>query len=143
RAVAANLLVRRTAFERLDGFAEGVRAGEDTDFCWRLQRAGWRLELRAGAAVQHRYRATLSELRRQWRGYAAGRAWLARRYPGFAPQPAAARALRRAAAGRATVRDASDDAARTSPNGRPERAAELSRRDRVGFLAVDVLLAAE
>ena len=33
---------------------------------------------------------TLGELRRQWRGYAAGRAWLARRYEGFAPEPAVA-----------------------------------------------------
>jgi hypothetical protein len=92
RAVAANLLVRRAAFEQLGGFAEGVRAGEDTDFSWRLQEAGWRLEPRP-ARVEHRYRATVSELRRQWRGYAAGRAWLATRYPQFKPQPALARAL--------------------------------------------------
>jgi len=95
RAVAANLLVRRAAFEQIGGFYEGVRAAEDTDFSWRLQSAGWRLELRRGAQVEHRYRATLRELRRQWRGYAAGRAWLARRYEGFAPEPAVARAVRR------------------------------------------------
>src|SRR5579875_2688523 len=87
RAAAANLLVRREAFEQLGGFCEGVRAAEDTDFSWRLQEAGWRLELRP--------RATVSQLRRQWRGYAAGRAWLARRHRGFRPEPAAARALRR------------------------------------------------
>ena len=91
RAVAANLLVRRVAFEELGGFVEGVRAAEDTDFSWRLQQSGWRLELRAAAHVEHRYRATVGELRRQWRGYAAGRAWLARRYPAFAPEPALAR----------------------------------------------------
>jgi len=78
RAVAANLLVRRAAFEQLGGFYEGVRAAEDTDFTWRLQEGGWTLELRSGARVEHRYRASLRELRRQWRGYAAGRAWLAR-----------------------------------------------------------------
>ena len=49
RAVAANLLVRRAAFEQIGGFYEGVRAAEDTDFSWRLQQAGWRLELRRGA----------------------------------------------------------------------------------------------
>ena len=49
RAVAANLLVRRAAFEQLGGFAEGVRAGEDTDFSWRLQEAGWLLEAPVGA----------------------------------------------------------------------------------------------
>ena len=92
RAVAANLLVRREAFTAIGGFFEGVRAAEDTDFSWRLQRAGWRLEGREGAAVAHRYRATIGDLRRQWRGYAAGRAWLGRRYDGFAPQPAFVRA---------------------------------------------------
>jgi GT2 family glycosyltransferase len=92
RAAAANLLVRRRAFEQLGGFYEGVRAAEDTDFSWRLQRAGWRLELRPEACVEHRYRATVPALTRQWRGYAAGRAWLGRRYDGFAPEPAARRA---------------------------------------------------
>ncbi len=95
RAVAANLLVRRAAFEQIGGFCEGVRAAEDTDFSWRLQDAGWRLELRRRAQVEHRYRGTVRELRRQWRGYAAGRAWLARRYEGFAPEPAVVRAYGR------------------------------------------------
>lgn len=99
RAVAANLLVRREAFVQVGGFYEGLRAAEDTDFSWRLQEAGWRLELRAQAAVEHRYRTSVSDLRRQWRGYAAGRAWLGRRYPGFVPEPALRRALRRRAAG--------------------------------------------
>src|SRR5262249_56030641 len=88
RAVAANLLVRREAFEAVGGFYEGVRAAEDTDFSWRLQRAGWRLEGRPAASVEHRYRTTVRALRRQWRGYAAGRAWLGRRYDGFSPEPA-------------------------------------------------------
>jgi len=60
-------------------------AGEDTDFCWRLQDLGWTLELRPEAVVEHRYRPTIGGLRRQWRAYAAGRAWLAGRYPGFHP----------------------------------------------------------
>jgi Glycosyl transferase family group 2 len=96
RAVAANLLVRRAAFEQVGGFYEGMRAAEDTDFSWRIQRAGWRLEPRPQACVEHRYRQTLSELRRQWRGYAAGRAWLGRRYDGFEPEPALRRAGGRA-----------------------------------------------
>ena len=95
RAVAANLLVRRAAFEQVGGFLEGLRAAEDTDFSWRLQEAGWRLELRPEAWVEHRYRRTLRELRRQWRGYAAGRAWLARRYHGFAPKSGLRRAVER------------------------------------------------
>jgi GT2 family glycosyltransferase len=51
RAAAANLLVRRAAFEQVGGFYEGLRAAEDTDLSWRLQAAGWRLELRAEALV--------------------------------------------------------------------------------------------
>jgi GT2 family glycosyltransferase len=123
RAVAANLLVRRAAFEQLGGFVEGVRAGEDTDFSWRLQDDGWTLEPRP-ARVQHHYRATVGELRRQWRGYAAGRAWLARRYPGFTPEPALARIVRRRGrrgGGGATV--------------------NVSRRDRLLFAALDLVLA--
>jgi hypothetical protein len=126
RAVAANLLVRRTAFEEIGGFYEGLWAAEDTDFTWRLQQAGWRLEARPEARVEHRYRATLGELRRQWRGYAAGRAWLARRYEGFEPQPAVSRALRRARG--------------EAP---PRRSAGSGRLERGRFLALDALLAAE
>jgi hypothetical protein len=122
RAAAANLMVRREAFEQLGGFFEGLRAAEDTDFSWRLQEAGWRLELRPAARVEHRYRATLRELRRQWRGYAAGRAWLARRYQGFDPEPALARAVKRRGRGRANA-----------------PAAPRSR----AFLAIDALLAAD
>ncbi len=104
RAAAANLLVRRDALRAVGGFVEGVRAAEDTDLCWRLQRAGWKLELRAEAVVGHRYRSSLRELRRQWRAYAAGRAWLAERYPDFRPEPAATRALRRRLATKAPQR---------------------------------------
>jgi len=145
RAVAANLLVRVAAFEQVGGFYEGLRAAEDTDFSWRLQRAGWRLELRSGARVEHRYRATVGELRRQWRGYAAGRAWLARRYPGFEPEPAIRRAGRRAwrrVRRRPSVRDpqgrtsgVDHGAGRTAP-GRVER---LRYRALDAVLAVDEL----
>lgn len=95
RAVAANLLVRTEAFAAIGGFYEGVRAAEDTDLSWRIQRAGWRLEGRPQARVEHRYRPTVRALRRQWRGYAAGRAWLGRRYGGFVPEPALKRAVGR------------------------------------------------
>lgn len=150
RAAAANLLVRREAFVSAGGFREGLRAAEDTDFCWRLQDLGWRLELRPGAEVRHVYRTTLAELRRQWRGYAAGRAWLAREYPGFEPEPAVTRALRRVSrrtpaadrllpgrAGAPAVRDGAS-AAVAAPRGAPR-----SRRERLGFLAIDVILAIE
>jgi GT2 family glycosyltransferase len=139
RAVAANLLVRRAAFEQVGGFYEGVRAAEDTDFSWRLQRAGWRLELRPDARVEHRYRTTLRELRSQWRGYAAGRAWLRRRYEGFRPEPAVQRGARRAL-GRVRRKNRARNS--TTPSA-PRRDATRSTKDRAQFLALDVLLAAE
>jgi len=134
RAAAANLLVRREVFEALGGFAEGVRTAEDTDFCWRLQDLGWTLELRADAVVEHVYRTTVRELREQWRAYAAGRAWLATRYPGFRPEPAVRRLLRRARQGRPERVGV----------GSPGAALDLgprSRLERLQFLALDVVLA--
>ncbi len=137
RAVAANLLVRREAFEAIGGFYEGVRAAEDTDFSWRLQRAGWRLEGRREATVEHRYRTTVRALRRQWRGYAAGRAWLGRRYDGFAPEPALTRA-----AGRVLHRRASG-VGRASPPPAASPAPTVGRIERGRFLALDALLGVE
>jgi GT2 family glycosyltransferase len=133
RAAAANLLVRRTAFEQLGGFYEGLRAAEDTDFSWRLQEAGWRLEVRPQAAVEHQYRASVSELRRQWRGYAAGRAWLARRYDGFTPELALVRAARRMAR-----RGQSRGLGAPPAPARPPRPPVCP-----AYLALDVLLALE
>jgi hypothetical protein len=145
RAASANLLVRRSAFAAVGGFTEGVRAAEDTDFAWRLQRAGWRLEPRLGAQVTHRYRSSLRALRRQWRGYAAGRAWLGRRYDGFMPQPALARAVRRT--GR-TGRVGAPGTARAATVGAPPAdglpvAALPGRAARASFLAIDALLGVE
>ncbi|MBV9917699.1 MAG: glycosyltransferase [Solirubrobacterales bacterium] len=138
RAVAANLMVRRRAFEQLGGFLEGVRAGEDTDFSWRLQRAGWRLEPRTRARVEHVYRESLRELRRQWRGYAAGRAWLARRYDGFEPEPAIRRVARRRLRG--VPRRRGRPAARMRIELRSDRE---PRTERARHLALDALLGIE
>jgi len=140
RAVAANLLVRRAAFEQVGGFYEGVRAAEDTDFSWRIQQAGWRLELRPAARVEHRYRTTVKELRRQWRGYAAGRAWLARRYDGFMPEPA----VRRVGA-RTWLRIRRRGAARRRGGVRLRDGplADAGPLERGRYLALDAVLAAE
>jgi GT2 family glycosyltransferase len=144
RAVAANLLVRRSAFEQIGGFYEGVRAAEDTDFSWRLQEAGWRLELRRRAQVEHLYRGTVGELRRQWRGYAAGRAWLARRYEGFAPEPAVVRAVGRLRhRTRAALGPGGDPAAGSLGAPRAAPPVEAGRLERGRYLALDALLSAE
>jgi GT2 family glycosyltransferase len=141
RAVAANLMVRRAAFEQVGGFYEGIRAAEDTDFSWRLQQAGWRLELRPSARVEHTYRATVRELRTQWRGYAAGRAWLSRRYEGFEPEPAWRRALRRAQL--RLPRAGRRGGGRGVRAGTRRGTSSVGRLERGRYLALDTLLAAE
>jgi GT2 family glycosyltransferase len=137
RAVAANLLVRRRAFDQVGGFYEGVRAAEDTDFSWRLQLAGWRMQGRPRARVEHRYRTTVRGLRRQWRGYAAGRAWLGRRYEDFEPEPALRRAGSRVLAkvGRGGVQARPR---RVPVGGSPPRRLERGR-----FLVLDAVLGVE
>jgi hypothetical protein len=130
-------MVRKSAFDQVGGFYEGVRAGEDTDFSWRLQRAGWRLEARPEATVEHHYRITLGGLRRQWRGYAAGRAWLGRRYEDFEPEPALHRAGSRALRRVTPHRRARARALRPA---RERRRGAPRRLDRGRFLALDALL---
>lgn len=101
-AQSANLAVRRTAFTAAGGFDERIRSGEDADLCFRLQRAGWRLEERDRARVEHVSRPDLRGLLTQVARHGSGARWLQRRYPGeFAP--AGARALA-AITGRGVVR---------------------------------------
>jgi len=139
RASSANLLVRRVAFEQVGGYTEGIWAAEDTDFTWRLQAAGWTLAFNERAVVQHAYRERLSELGRQWRGYAAGARWLSEQYPDFKPDPGLNRGvrllLRRFGIGRGVAFRADGRASASS--------AQLSRWDRLQFLFVQVYLAIE
>jgi glycosyltransferase involved in cell wall biosynthesis len=81
-AVTANLLVRKRAWHSVGGFLEGIRSGGDTEFSWRLQDAGWTLGHRPEARVIHGHRESLASFARVVLRYAAGRAWLGRRYPG-------------------------------------------------------------
>jgi GT2 family glycosyltransferase len=139
RASSANLLVRRAAFEHVGGYTEGIWAGEDTDFTWRLQDAGWALEFNEHAVVQHAYRTTLRELGRQWRGYAAGARWLSERYPDFRPDPGLNRGIRlilkRFGIGAGVAFRADGRSSESS--------AQLSRTDRLQFLFVQIYLAIE
>ena len=139
RASSANLLVRRAAFEQVGGYTEGIWAGEDTDFTWRLQDAGWTLAFNDRAVVQHAYRERLSELGKQWRGYAAGARWLSERYPDFKPDPGLNRGLRlllkRVGIGEGVAFRADG---RSSESSR-----RLGRWERLQFLFVQVYLAIE
>jgi GT2 family glycosyltransferase len=139
RASSANLLVRRAAFEQVGGYTEGIWAGEDTDFTWRLQAAGWTLVFNEHAVVQHAYRTTLRGLGRQWRGYAAGARWLSQQYPDFKPDPGLNRGLRlllkRFGIGEGVAFRADGRTATSS--------ARLTRADRLQFLLVQIYLAIE
>ncbi len=80
--LAANLAVRREAFEAVDGFHEGLFIGEDIDLCWRMQLDGFRFAVAPGAVVAKRERDRLGPLFR--RAFAFGRCgpMLYRRYRG-------------------------------------------------------------
>jgi hypothetical protein len=128
-AQTANCAVRRAAFEQVGGFDELARAGEDADLCFRLQRAGWKLEERPGATVEHRARQTLRACLAQNLVHGSGVAWLNRLWPGEFPASGPRWLLVRTL--RLTAR-----ALRAMANGDPQEAAfilldlaEVSARD--------------
>jgi GT2 family glycosyltransferase len=84
-AATANLAVRRTAFDEIGGFTEGIRSGGDVDLCRRLVDAGWKIDRRPDAVVTHLHRESLPDLMGSIARYAAGARWLNERYPGSAP----------------------------------------------------------
>jgi GT2 family glycosyltransferase len=85
-AATANLLVRRSAFEAVGGFEEGIRSGGDVDLCRRLIASGRVIERRPVAVVHHLHRESLGDLLGSVARYAAGARWLNERYPGTAPR---------------------------------------------------------
>jgi glycosyltransferase involved in cell wall biosynthesis len=92
-AATANLMVRREAFEGVGGFVEGIRSGGDVELSWRLQAAGWELNQRPGAVVEHRHREGLMGLMAAIARYGAGSRWLNERHPGSSPRWPLSRAL--------------------------------------------------
>lgn len=139
RASSANLLVRRAAFDQVDGYTEGIRAAEDTDLTWRLQDHGWTLAFNEHAVVRHAYRDSLRELGRQWRGYAAGAMWLSQRYPDFKLDPGLNRMVRRMLK---RVGVGPGVAFRADGRG-SEASRQLTAWQRLQFLFVDCMLGVE
>jgi glycosyltransferase involved in cell wall biosynthesis len=72
--------VRRSLHERIGGFDESLRFGSDTDYCFRLQLHGARLEFVPDAVVHYRFRASLAAIFRQASAYAEATALLQSRY---------------------------------------------------------------
>jgi glycosyltransferase involved in cell wall biosynthesis len=99
RSLTANLGVRRDVFEALGGFNREYDYGsDDTEFCWRLQLASYRLEYAPAAVVHYRHRDSLRGT--AIKAYRTGRS-RGRLYRDFAragmPRPRIAGALYRAA----------------------------------------------
>ena len=94
-AQTANCAVRRTAFEQIGGFFTAARAGEDADLCFRLQDAGWSLEERPEAMVEHRSRTRPRQLLRQLVLHGSGAAWVNGRFPGSFPRSGVTRRVLR------------------------------------------------
>lgn len=71
--IGANFAVRRTVLEDLDGFDESFSAGGDeTEFAWRAQLAGFSMAHAPDAEIAYRYRtSTRAFLRQRW-SYSGG-----------------------------------------------------------------------
>lgn len=73
----ANLALRRSILEQTGLFRPYLTTGGDADLCWRILRGGdWQIHWAKQAIVQHRHRATLPELRRQWQRYGRSNRYL-------------------------------------------------------------------
>ena len=65
-----NMAFYRWAFESVGGFdAEYHKAGDDVDFCWRIQQAAWVIAFSPPAIVWHYRRFTLRAFLKQQDGY--------------------------------------------------------------------------
>ena len=65
-----NMAFHRAAFESVGGFdTEYRKAGDDVDFCWRLQTNGGVIAFSPAAIVWHYRRFTLTAFRKQQEGY--------------------------------------------------------------------------
>ncbi len=83
---AAAIVVRAAAFDDVGGFDEGLRFGEDVDFVWRLDAAGWSCRYEPESSVWHTPRPSLPDRLRQQVGYGSSAAPLSLRHPdGLAP----------------------------------------------------------
>jgi GT2 family glycosyltransferase len=77
-----NMAFRRNVLLDLGGFNPVfVRAGDDVDICWRLQRKGYRIAFSPSALVWHRHRGSIRAYWKQQVGYGEGETWLMDRHP--------------------------------------------------------------
>jgi GT2 family glycosyltransferase len=94
-AATCNLGVRREVIDRVGGFDESFLTGQDIEFCLRMWAAGYELHYAPDAAVQYRYRPSLSSLFHRSRSYGAVGPAVARRLREMgAPTPSPLRGLK-------------------------------------------------
>lgn len=59
---SSNMGVSRRLLSAMNGFDETLIVGEDIDFCWRAQQAGYRIAFEPDAVVHYRLRTSLREM---------------------------------------------------------------------------------
>jgi GT2 family glycosyltransferase len=64
-SVTASMFVRRSVFEEVGGFRNGIP--EDRDWCERARSKGYRIRFASKSIISHPARRTMAELRRKWR----------------------------------------------------------------------------
>jgi mycofactocin system glycosyltransferase len=74
----ANLLVKRDIFMSIGGFTQGMRVGEDVDFCWRLRDEEHSLLYVPSGTVAHKHRNRLDKMLSRRALYAGSEAHLYR-----------------------------------------------------------------
>lgn len=72
--------VKKVLYQTIGGFDESLPYLHDTDFCWRLQRLGTKLDFVPDAVMHVRYRDTFRGIYRQAIGYAEYNVLLYKRY---------------------------------------------------------------
>lgn len=78
-----NLSVRRDAALAIGGFDGRFRiAGDDVDFCWRLQEQGWTIGFSPAAMVWHHRRNSIRAYLKQQLNYGRAEALLEKKWPG-------------------------------------------------------------
>jgi len=78
--VTANVAYRKKAIEQSGAKFWENATGEDIDFCYKVQSAGWKLYFSPKAKVDHMHRANLAQLLKVWISYGAAHPPLLAKY---------------------------------------------------------------
>jgi cellulose synthase/poly-beta-1,6-N-acetylglucosamine synthase-like glycosyltransferase len=78
--VTANVAYRKKAIDETKAHFWMNPTGEDIDFCYQVQRGGWKLYFAPNARVDHMHRSNLQQLLKVWVTYGAAHAPLLAKY---------------------------------------------------------------